>query len=101
MEEQPKSLWDKLNTSVKELWEKDKVFFILFGIIIITIKFRDIIIDILVSSSKRVLTDSEIKDTTLAKQESEANKAANALVNRANEAPLKEKPVDENWNKND
>lgn len=91
---------DKFSLDAKTLWNNHKLFLIFFGGLILIVKFRDVLIDILVSSSKKLLQDTKDKDTVLAGEEQKAKDDANALVQKAKEEPLKEKPVDDDWYKN-
>jgi hypothetical protein len=94
-----KSFYAKASQDVKDIWAQDKVFFIAFGAIILTIKFRDILISLLVSSGKRVFTKAQTQDADLAKQETQANQQSDQLVQDAQNAPSKEKPITDDWNK--
>ena len=47
------SFLQKLNAPIGILWENNKKFVIGFGIIILIIKFREVIIDLLISSSHK------------------------------------------------
>src|ERR1035437_2398125 len=89
----------KLNTGAKELWEKDKVFVIVFGLLILIVKFKDVLISLLVASAKRTVEDAQKKDATLATQESQANTQADALVQKAKDEASKETPVGTDWHK--
>jgi len=90
---------DKINSDIGELWEKDKWFVIIFGALILIIKFRDILIDILVNSGKNIEKNAENKDGKLAAQENQANQQANDLVKKAEQLPSQEQPVDDDWYK--
>ena len=56
-------------------------------------------ISLLVSSAKKIDENAKKQDTVLAAQENKANDEANALIKKAEEEPLKEKPVGDDWNK--
>ena len=99
MDEKLRSFWQKLNSDAKDLWAKDKIFFILFGILIIIVKFRDVLISMLVASGKRVMDDAKKKDEQLASQENQAKTESERLVEQAKQEPSKETPVDDNWYK--
>lgn len=93
------SFKDKLAMDAKSLWNEHKLFFIIFGALILIVKFRDILIDILVSSANREMTDAKKQDASLAADENKANAQADELVKKAAEEPAKEKPVDDDWYK--
>lgn len=90
---------DKLKMDAKDLWNSHKVFFVVFGILILVVKFREILIDLIVSSSKKTLEDATKQDTQLAAEETKDKADADKLVEQAKEEPLKEKPVDVDWYK--
>lgn len=98
MADQP-SFQDKMQMDAKELWADHKIFFIIFGVLLIVVKFRDLIIDILVSSAKRTVDSAKKEDSQLAKQEGDASKAADDLVAKANSEAGKEQPISDDWNK--
>jgi hypothetical protein len=94
-----KAFWAKLNSDVKALWADDKVFLILFGIVIFIVKFRNLLIDLLVSNANNTVTKADKKDASLAATESKDNAQADQLVQQAKEETAKEQPVDVNWYK--
>ena len=91
------SFWTKITSDVGLLWQKEKGFVIAFGIIILVVKFREILINIIVSSSKALFQNAEKQSTKLDNQENKDNVAADNLVKEANQLPTDE-PVDPNWN---
>jgi hypothetical protein len=95
---QLKSLYAKADQDLKKLWNTDKMFLFAFGALVLFIKFRDILISLLVSSSKRIDTNAQKQDTKLAAQENQANTQANALAAQAAALPSTETPVSEDWN---
>ena len=94
----PLTIGDKLKLDLKTLWNEYRGFLIGFGILILIVKGRDLIIDILVNSGKSEITAAGKEDAKLANQENQANQAADALVQKSKDEPLNNKPVDENWN---
>ena len=95
----PLSIADKLKLDAKTLWNDHKLFFIIFGALILLVKFRDIAIDLLVSGAKKEVTETKKEDAVLAAYEKKANDAANQLVQQAKDEPLKQGPIDDDWNK--
>lgn len=85
--------------TVKDLWSKYSIFFIIFGALILIAKFNDLISDILGLASKKDVADATKTDEQLKAKETAANDQANALIKQANELPSKEGVVDADWNK--
>ena len=79
------------------LWSDHKLFFIIFGLLVLIVKFREILIDILVKSTKDTMNDATKKDDKLKTEEDQAKAAADKLVEDAKNEPSKEKPVDDDW----
>ncbi|NJO48145.1 MAG: hypothetical protein HC840_00355 [Leptolyngbyaceae cyanobacterium RM2_2_4] len=97
-QEQP-SFLDKFKSPIGTLWDNHKIFLIIFGLAILIYKFREVIIDLLVSSSREAVKDAQKQDQVLRGEEKAANDQANQLRKEA-EALSKEKPtVDEFWHK--
>lgn len=94
-----KSFWDKITGSVKYLWENDKIFLVLFGVLIAAAKIVSLIMDFLAYQSKKEVDSAVKQDAALKAQEDSAKAQADALVKKANSLPGQEKPVDENWDK--
>lgn len=69
------------------------------GIFLLIAKYRDLLIDILTASSKRVLDSAQKQDEKLAAQENLANSQANALVDEANKLNNEKPSIDDDWNK--
>lgn len=100
MEEQKQpGFLEKLQMDPATLWKNHKGFLIGFGVLILIIKFREVIIDILVSSSKTVLEDAKKKDSSLRADENAANNAANKLIDDAKKLDENKPKVDEDWYK--
>ena len=98
-EEQKPSFLDKFSLPFGTLWDKYKVFLIIFGIFILIWKFRSLIIDLLVSDVHTTMDKAQKQDATLRQEEKEANDQANKLRQEA-DALSKDKPeVDEDWHK--
>lgn len=93
------SFFNKFNSSLSELWEKDKVFLLCFGLLILVVKFRSVLISLIVANSKKLLEDTKTADTVLQKQENDYKKKADALVQEAKNLPNTKENVDEDWYK--
>lgn len=89
----------KFSLGFKELWNNHKLFLIVFGILIVVIKFREVLIDILVTSAKTLLANTKKESATLQAEQDEANKKADDLVKKAKEEPSKNEPSDDDWYK--
>jgi len=66
------------------LWAQDKGYIIAFGALILFLKYRDLIISILVNSGKREVASAQKQSDALQAQENQANQQANELVKDAN-----------------
>lgn len=98
-DEQIKGFGASMVSSVKELWGKYSIFFIIVGALLLIAKFGDLIISFLTWLSKRQVENAQKQDAALKQQEDAANKQANDLIKKADELPSQQGPVDENWNK--
>lgn len=92
-----KALWAKIKAVASDLWSKYNIFLIIPAAILLIIKYRDLIIDILLNSSKRVEDKAKKEDSKLATEENQAKTQADELVKKAAEEPSKEQPVSEDW----
>lgn len=92
----------KINQDFKTLWNNNRIFLILLIPIILIIKFRNVIIDILVNASKQQIEDAQNKDAKLKTKEDQAKAQANQLVDEANKLGQQpQQPVDVDWYKKD
>lgn len=91
------SFGDKLQMDFKDLWNNHKVFFVVFGLLVLIVKFREVLINILISSAKKTMEEAKKEDANLSSQENQAKADADALVKKAQEEPSKEQPVDADW----
>lgn len=99
LKQKAQNFWALLNQDLKTLWVNNRIFLIICSALILVIKFRSILISILLKDSKDLLDNAKATDAQLKKQETDANAKANDLIAQANELPKSEQPVDENWNK--
>jgi hypothetical protein len=95
------AFWTKVNSEVSDLWEKDKNFVLLFGVIILGVKFRQILISLIISSSKALFNSTEKKSNALDQKEVDDNADAEKLIQEAKQLPNDETPVTDDWNKNE
>lgn len=94
------SLWQRLKTQVTDLWDKDKGIFLLIAIAAVIVKFRDILLDLLINSAKRVDQNAQKQDSKLANQETQLKQQADAAVQQAAKDAPKDGPVSDDWYKN-
>lgn len=93
------SLRDFLAQDAKDIYNQNKLYFFIFGAIILVIKFRDILISILVNSGKREVESAKKEDQQLSAEAKKANDDANKLVDDSKKLGENKPPVDEDWNK--
>lgn len=89
---------EKIKNFWLNIWEKDKGIVILIAALALFLKYRDILIGLLIGSAKRIETDAKKQDLKLEAQEDQLKKDADAQVKKASEEPQKEEPVDADWN---
>ena len=91
----------EVEAKIKDLWANHKLLLVLLIIPLLILKFRSVIIDLLVKDSRQILDDTTKKDTGLAAAQGEANAKADQIIEDANKdkKDSDSKPVDENWNK--
>lgn len=92
------AFWAKLNSNIGDLWNESKLFLLVFGVIIVVIKFRQLLIDLIVSNSKTLFDNATKESDASQKKENEENDAANQLVKHAQELPDSEGPIGDDWN---
>lgn len=93
------SFIEKFNSPLSTLWDNHKAFLIIFGIIILIFKFRGVIMDLLVSSSREAVKDAQKQDAALKAEENKANDQANQLRKEAEDLSKNKEKVDEDWYK--
>jgi hypothetical protein len=99
MDQYLKELWAKAVAKLKEVWEKNKLLILIIIPLLLLAKFRDVIIDILVSSSKKLVDKTEKKDVALKKEQDRANDEANRIIAEADRKSENKPEVDEDWHK--
>ncbi len=92
----------KIEAWLKQVYSANKILFYsvipLLGILLGVIKFRNILITLLIKNSKDILTSTEKTDTSLANQANEIQQQANQDVATGNQEASKEPPTGDNWN---
>jgi hypothetical protein len=99
MDQYIKELWAKAVAKLKEVWEKNKLLVLIIVPLLLLAKFRDVIIDILVSSSKKLVDNTEKKDVVLKREQDRANDEADRLIADADRKSENKPEVDEDWHK--
>ena len=66
---------------IKDLWDRNKLLFILLSIPILLVIFRNFLIDLLVRNAKEKVEDAKKKDEVLSKEADDANKKADDFFN--------------------
>jgi len=98
-EENKPSFLEKLNMPLSQLWSQYRLFLIGFGVLILIFKFREVIIDLLVSSARKTVDEAQKQDTQLRQDETKANTQANDLRQQAEDLGKNKPKVDEDWHK--
>jgi hypothetical protein len=95
----PLTFLEKLSQPVTTLWQESRVFLLVFGIIILIVKFRDVIIDLILGEAKHQVDTATKTDAQLKSQENAANDQANQLRKEADTLSDNLPPVTDDWNK--
>ena len=85
----------KLKMDLADIWNKDKAFLFIFGLLILIVKFKDLWIDLLLNSSKKVENKANQEDGSLASKENQAEQESDDLVKKSEET--KDQPVNDDW----
>lgn len=83
----------------KVLWNEYRTVFILLGALLVTLKFKDWLVDFLINGSKKMFQKAQAQNLTLQTKEDSDNKQADALINQAAQLPSQEVAVNDDWNK--
>ena len=89
----------RLTADLKFMLSNDRIFLVIFGVLILVIKGASVMANILIFKSKAEVAVANKENAVLQAQENAANNQANALIKDANALPGQEKPVDGNWDK--
>ena len=95
-----KALLDKVKQQLKDFWNTYRLYIVGATGVFLFLKFRDLLIDWLVSSGNRVMNDTTKKDAQLAKEEDDAKAQAAALQQQAQQELAPKEPVGDDWYKN-
>jgi phosphate uptake regulator len=94
-----KALLSGAGSFFKGIWDSSKGVIIAIVSIFLVVKYKELLMQYLVASSKKTVDKAEAKSDQLQQQETQANNAADALVKQASELPALEQPVSADWNK--
>ena len=86
-----------VESTLKKLWAKDKMFLLLLLPLIVAIKGRNILMSLLVAKANSTMQNATQNDQRLQQQENAANNQANALAQQAEALPATEKPIADDW----
>lgn len=89
----------KLNMSPAQLWANHKVFLVCFILLIVVIKFQDVIFKTLVDKSNEEVKQAQTQSDGLQKQQDQYNSEANDLVKQAQELGDNKPEVKDDWYK--
>jgi hypothetical protein len=79
------------------MWENDRIFLFIFGVLVVIAKGSSIMISLLAAKSKIEVASATKVSDILKAQEAADNAAADALVKQANDLPSQQKPVADDW----
>jgi hypothetical protein len=96
-----KGLWARAQADFKYLWDNDRIFLVIFGVLVVVAKGASLMISFLAAKSKAEVAVATAESNILQAQETAANQQADALVKQANDLPATQTPVDANWDKKD
>lgn len=90
-----------LEDKVTDIWNNHKWLFVLVAIPLVILKFRSVIIELLVKDSRKILDDTTKKDDVLKQQQTAATTKADQIIADADKArkDSQNEPVKEDWNK--
>lgn len=93
------ALWARLTADLGSLWEKDRIFLFVFGVIIVLAKGASFMVDYYANKSKKEMDAATKENAVLQAQENADDKQADSLIQQADALPGKETKVDENWDR--
>jgi hypothetical protein len=94
----PLTFWQRLKQDFLILWSKDRLFLIVFGVLIIAAKFSGALMDLIAKKSRKDVEQAKEQDAALKAKEDSAKSQAQALIDDADKIGNNLPPVDENWN---
>ena len=91
-----------MDEKIKNLWQNNKILFFLLLPLILVVVFKDVIIEVLLGSARKMSNEAKDKDADLKAKQDEANAKANQLKAEADALGKKVEDgnaTDESWNK--
>lgn len=101
MDDLIKKFSDSAKMSFSELWAKNKMFLIVFGLLLLVIKFHDLIFDALVNSSKKLVKEADQKSEILLNEQNQASSQAHELIKESQQLSENRPVVDVDWYKDE
>ena len=95
---QPLSFSDKIQAGTAYLWKNDKVFLLVFGILIVLAYVSNTLMSLIADKSRSDVESAKDKDSQLAIKENDAKAQAAAYQQAAQQAAKDEPVVGEDWN---
>jgi len=92
-------LLTSFKNEIVDTWEKIKVPVIAIAALIISLRFRELVVTWITKAGQREVKDDNKKDQQIAAQESQESAEADALQAEANSLPSEQPPVGEDWYK--
>lgn len=92
-------MWSKFKAFWANLPLQAKLVAIAGFVAVVVAKYRDVLMNLILTSANRLMKKTEDKDAELAKQENQAKSEANKLVEEANKLPEGKPTVTEDWYK--
>lgn len=88
-----------MDKKIQDLWQNNKIVFFLLLIPIALWFCRNLIVDLLIGSSKKTMEKAEEKSKELEKESLVANTQADQIIKDADKAAVKKDEVTEDWYK--
>jgi ribosomal protein L12E/L44/L45/RPP1/RPP2 len=92
----------KIIAWLEQVYSSNKILFYsvipLLGILLAVIKFRNILITLLIKNSKDILTNAEKTDAGLAQQANQNKQQADQAAQQGDQEASKEPPTEDDWN---
>ncbi len=92
------SFSDKLSSGIGYLWKNDKIFLIVFGVLIILAKITSLFMDLLATSSRKDVEKTQAQDSVLKAKEDSYKSQADSLQKDAENLANTKTNVKEDWN---
>ena len=91
--------WTTIRTQIADIWNRTKIFILAIAALIIAFEWQKLKAYLLVKSGQQEMKKDNAEDQTLAAKETQANNAANALVQKSSQESANDKPITDDWNK--